>query len=386
MSLVADGEIALSVGVAGCISAYWFSGLAGEARRGLADRRQRARSERANLAAIEAAEDDDPSFAPEAVRQSVLQVLALVNRVWRGRTATALDERPDGVLIRAWARARLAWLGSGLRLTGNPSVELIRVANRAGEDEDRVVARVRLRIRCRRPAFDLLARRRVHLDERWTLGRENGRWVLLSMEGSPLAGPVLTAPLIPTPAHDTERLREESFAELASAQKVPADVAVSELVSADEPPAFALLDLSLIDGRFLPALIAAQLTHLVEAWEEAVTGSEQPLEELAGINAVTPLLRPAPGRRLIIRDAVMRSWEPIRLELSQQPPRVVVKLTVDAVRYVVTEYGNQRAGNDDKAREMVLTWTLELSGDTQSPWRLIDSTSPAEKIPGWSLI
>ena len=47
------------------------------------------------------------------------------------------------------------------------------------------------------------------------------------------------------------------------------------------PPAFALLDLSVVDSRFGPPLAAAELAHHLEAWQGAVVGSEAPREELA---------------------------------------------------------------------------------------------------------
>lgn len=382
MSLVGITGLVLGVGVAGCIALSWLLVAASEARHEWAIRREHVRADRAYYAAIEAAEDD-PSFAPDVVRQSIGQIVALANRLWRGRSDTALEGRADESLIRAWARSRQSWLGSGLRLRGTPSIDLLRVVNRADDREDRVVARVRVRLYRNRPLLDLLAARRIRLDERWTLGRYDGQWALLSVEGDPLAGPVLTAPLIPTPAYDTERLREESFAELGSAQKVPDGVALSDLVGADEPAAFALLDLSLVDGRFVPDLVAAQLAHLVEAWEEAVTGSLAPLEALAGQEVVTALLEPMPGKRLLIRDAVMKSWVAQRLELSKQPPSIEVQLDVEAFRYVVADDGTHRAGNDDVRRRIVLTWTLELT-DSRIPWRLVKSANPAEDIPGWS--
>jgi hypothetical protein len=202
--------------------------------------------------------------------------------------------------------------------------------------------------------------------------------------GDPLAGPVLTAPLIPNRSFDTERLQEESLAELANAQKVGDDVALSDLVGADDPPAFALLDLSVRDSRFLPALIAAQLAHLVESWEEAVLGPEAPFEALASADARAALLRPRPGTRLVIRDAVLKSWSPTRLDLSQRRPAIEVTLEVDAVRYAVTDKGRHCAGNDTDVRRMVLEWTLELIDSARAPWHLAISNCPAEAIPGWS--
>lgn len=384
MTLVGVAELAVGVGLAACIPVYWLAGLANAARRERAVRRERVRARRAGLAAIEAAEDDDPSFAPDLVRESILHVVALADRIWRGRPATALDGRSDGDLIRAWARARLTWLGTPLRVRGNPVIDLLRVVNRAGESEDRVVARVQVRVHCGRSLLDVFARRNVRLDERWTLGRHDGRWVVLSMDGDPLAGPVLTAPLIPTPAYDTQRLQEESLAELGT-PRVARPYGPGELVSADAPPTFALPDLSVVDGRFLPALIGAQLAHLVEAWEEAVAGSQTPLEALASAEAITALLRPSPGSRLIVRDAVLKSWHPTRLELSQPPPTITVRLEVEAVRYAVSDDGLHHAGNETDPRPMTLTWLLELTESTKAPWRLVASTNPAEDVPGWSV-
>jgi hypothetical protein len=383
VSVLGVVEGAVAVVVVGPIAAYWISVIRGGARHERAVLREHARANRAHFAAVEAAEDN-PSFSPDAIEQYVTGIVALADGLWRGGKRGALDGSPDADLVTAWARSRQSWLGSGLEAKGKPSVDFLRVVNREDEKEDRVVVRVRLHIHCKHPRLGLVALRYVRLDERWTLGRSEGRWVLLSVDGDPLAGPVLTAPLVPDPSYDTERLREESLAEFASAQKVDADVALGDLVSADVPPAFALLDLSVVDGRFLPALIAAELAHLVEVWEEAVTGSEAAFEDLASADARAALLRPGPGRRFVMRDAVLKSWEPTRLDLSRRPPAIEVMLDVVAARYVETDDGSDRVGNQNDERLMALTWVLELTDSARAPWRLAASNNPAEAIPGWS--
>jgi hypothetical protein len=383
MSPVAIAGLAVAIGTAACLAFYWLLILLGAVRRELAVRRRHVRADRAYYAAIEAAEEE-PAFAPDAIRQAVTQIVMIANDMWRARSFGTIDGRPDAGLVTAWARSRQSWLGSRLRVRHEPSVELLRVVNRAGESEDRVVVRVLIRVYRRVPRLDLLVVRHVRLDERWTLGRYGDQWALLSVEGSPLAGPVLTAPLVPTPAYDTERLQEESLAELASAQKVPADVSPSELVDTDAPPAFALLDLSVVDGRYLPALVAAQIAHLVEAWEEAATGSPAPLAALTSAEALTALLQPGPGKRMVIRDATLTSWEPVRLELSEQPPMIVTRVEIKAERYVVTDDGAHRAGNDNERRDIILIWKLELTDNNRAPWRLVSSSNPAQGIPGWA--
>jgi hypothetical protein len=376
-------EVAVAAGVLGPIAAIWIAGIRSEVRRERAVLKEHARANRAHYAAVEAAEDN-PSFSPEAIEQFVTEIVALADVVWRKGESGVLDGSPDERLVRAWARSRESWLGSGLKVVGKPSIDLLSVVNRANEEEDRVVTRVFIHVHCRHPRLGFVATRYVHLDERWTLGRSGGRWVLLSIGGDPLAGPLLTAPLVPNPSYDTERLRGESFAEIAKTQRIEDNVALTDLVSADARPALALFDLSLLDGRFESALIAAELAHLVEAWEEAVTGSDAPLRERASAQATTSLLRPLRGTRLIVRDAVLRSWEPTRLHLARKPPAIEVALDVEAVRYVVSVGGRHLAGEETAPRQIALTWILELTGPAEAPWLLASSNNPAEEIPGWT--
>jgi hypothetical protein len=381
VSAIGVAEVVPALAVGATIAGYWVAVIGREALHERAVLREHSRATRAYYAAVEAAEDD-PTFSPETVQRSVLEVVAAADRLWQAGDL-AVDGRPDAELVRAWARSRQFWLGSGLQVRGTPSVDLLHIVNREGEDEDRVVARVRVRVHCRHPRLGLIGIRHARLDERWTLGRHHGRWAVLSVEGDPLAGPVLTAPLIPNRSFDTDRLVEASLAELADSQKVRDDK-LKELVNANDPPALAMLDLSVIDGRFLPPLIAAVLSHLLQAWETAATGSQAPLEALASPEAATVLLHPGPGLHMVMRDAVLKSWEATHLELARRQPAIAVNLTVEAVRYVSTDDGHERFGNDSDRRNMSLTWTLELTDTPRTPWRLAATDNPATPIPGWS--
>jgi hypothetical protein len=42
-----------------------------------------------------------------------------------------------------------------------------------------------------------------------------------------------------------------------------------------------------------------------------------------------------------------------------------------------------RVGNATDARPMTLTWTLELTGSTEIPWRLVSANDSAVGIDGW---
>ena len=262
-----------------------------------------------------------------------------------------------------------------------PRIDLLSVVRRQDDDEDRVVARVRFRITSRLPARGV---RRGRVDERWTFGWNEGQLELLAVGGDPLAGPILSAPLVPNPAADTERLHAESLAELAFDQQIPDDVELSDLVRSDDPPAFALPDLSVVDSRFQPALIAASIAHIIESWEVASTGSEAPLAAVADAGARDALLRPGPHARLLVRDAVLVSWEPIRLRLVDHPPSVDIALDVRAVRFVVDDQGSRVAGNAGEPHDMALNWVLELTDLPAIPWRLTRSSSPAMAVGGWT--
>lgn len=361
---------------------YWFVVVRSAARRERAELRERARAVRAHYAAVEAAEDD-PGFSPEAIEASVAEIVELVEICWRTGDFSAPNSRPDAILVEAWARARASWLGRDLRVVGKPATDLLGVVNREDEAEDHVVTRVRLRVHCGQPRPGGPSVHRRRLDERWTFGRADRRWVLFSVSGDPLAGPVLEAPLVPTPSADQARLHEESLAELATTDAVDDDVDFSQLVSDDKPAASALRDLSLVDARFQPALIGEELAEVLEAWEWATTGSEARLEQLASALARTALLRPVSGVRLVVRDLVLKSWEPTRLDLKRQPPSVELTLTIEGARHVVRDTGVSVVGNSKDRRRMTLTWIIELTASAKNPWQLVWSNTPAASLPGW---
>jgi hypothetical protein len=168
--------------------------------------------------------------------------------------------------------------------------------------------------------------------------------------------------LVPKPSSDTERLREESLAELSPCSTSRSSTAASG------------------------PLIAAALAHLLEAWEGAVTGSEGPLEGLAGADRREALLRPSPGTRLVVRDAVLKSWEATRLDLSRDPPAIEVTLDLEAVRCVVRDNGSPVAGNRTDARQMALTWILELTDSTRGTAAAGHEQQSSQGDPGLAVL
>ena len=85
-----------------------------------------------------------------------------------------------------------------------------------------------------------------------------------------------------------------------------------------------------------------------------------------------------------MRDAVLVSWEPVRLRLEERPPSIDIALDVRAVRFVVDDHGGRVAGNAGEPHDMALHWNLELTDSTTVPWRLTRSDSPATSVGGWA--
>ena len=146
------------------------SGVRGER----AELKGRAHAYRAHYAAVEAAEDDR-SFSPEAV-EIRRRDRALAGQLWRTGECAALDRLPRVLLSKPGTFAPIP-AGSGLKVVGTASTELLRVVNRDDEDEDRIDARVRCTSTANTPGSahcDALHRSRRALDIRATwrpLGR-----------------------------------------------------------------------------------------------------------------------------------------------------------------------------------------------------------------------
>jgi hypothetical protein len=254
-------------------------------------------------------------------------------------------------------------------------VDLLRVVNRENS-EDRVIVRVRL-VAHRDPRASrtlvgdgtVFAIRNVQLDERWTLSHSDGGWYLVSVTGDPLSGPVLTAPLIISPAGDEQRLSEQSLIGLAN--RPPDGVSPAELIGSAASPSLALLDLSLADERFSPQLIASSLAHIAEVWEEASDSGEELLGAVATDTGARLLLYPGSGaRRRYVKDATLVRWNVVRLDLDRETPRIDVAIVISAAVYHST--ASATYGDDRSPRELTQAWTLELHPRTATEWLLDD--------------
>ena len=135
------------------------------------------------------------------------------------------------------------------------------------------------------------AGRSSRVAEYWTLGKRDGRWVLLSIEQDAEGAHHLDADIVASPWGDEGRLRDEAVTELAIADAVP-DAAIAGVADLDfdGTARAAALDLAMVDGRFAPDVLEAAARRAVAAWAEAVDGDDAALERAATPGAVRELL------------------------------------------------------------------------------------------------
>ena len=343
-------------------------------------KRRRARVRAVQLAAAEAA-DDDAAFDADALQARAADLHRAIVAAWTARDRAALGTLLGPDLMVEWVRRlddfdRKGWHNE-CAITSGPDVEYVGLTNRQADAEDRAVVRITATLR------DVVVDRSgavikrsdsdsefTTLAEYWTLGKRDGAWILLSIEQDAEGRHHLDAPLVASPWGDA-RLHDQALTELATADAVPA-AALAEVVpfDMDGDARTAALDLSLVDGRYAPAVLEASARRAMEAWAEAVDGDDAPLEAIAGPAAIDALLYPGdPSRttRLVVRGPRLESLRITGLEGRT----MTVEARVSGRRY--RENRDTLAlveGNRDRETTFTEHWTFELSEDPETPWRV----------------
>jgi predicted lipid-binding transport protein (Tim44 family) len=382
---------------------YWFFkkvlpklGEAAEARRetGRAQtRRTRRRERRVELAAAEAA-DEDQLFDPEHVRTAAAALFRQIQFAWDDGDRVRLRGLVAPSLLTEWERRldefdRQGWRNR-VELLGEPKVEYVGLLRRGDRDEDRVVVRIEARLRDY--VVDRLGRhikRRgqftetVRLREYWTLQSHDEQWILASVEQGAEGAHSLQDQIVQTPWADERALRDEAMVEQAAADAVPAGTRIAELADLDftGDARAAANDLSLADGRFAPDLLEIAARRAVAAWADAVDGPDQNLRALAEPLALSELLYAGDhtGRtRVVVRAPQVRQIRIAGLDAAHEPPTMTIDVQIEGRRYV-QDRDTTRVLSGSATRETRFTerWTLALTDDPQQPWRIASVQAPA---------
>ncbi len=366
-------------------------GLMGAVRTSRTRARRREHERRVTLAAAEAA-GDDPVFAPDAVREAAEELFRAAQSAWDACDDARLAELLSPDLLTEWRR-RLAdftardWRNR-VEVLEVCEIAYLGLVNREGEDDDRVTVRIvaTLHDHVEGPLGERITRNgsgteTVSLIEYWTLARRDGHWIVASIEHDAEGAHVLDEEIVATPASDDARLHDAAVVELAAGEKLPAGVATAEVADLDYAgdARAAALDLSLVDGRWSPAVLEAAARRAVAAWAEAVDGADSDLLDVATPAAASALLHPgdpSERTRLVIRGPRVRRLQIAALDAAQTPPTMTVEVEVSGRRYV-EDRDTAAVLSGSKQRETAVTerWTLALSGPDDRPWQVVDATA-----------
>jgi predicted lipid-binding transport protein (Tim44 family) len=384
---IALGLVLIVVAIVGMY--LWVQSARYQARR---DKRVR----RVELAAAEASEDD-AAFDPDTVRTQAKRLFTDIQSAWDQGDRNRLADLVGPDLMVEWRRRlddfdRKGWHNRVLVKLG-PQIEYVGMVNRADDRDDRVVVRVEatlqdfvvngsgIKINHGNASTD-----RRHLAEYWTLGKRerDGAWMLLSIEQRSEGDHHLADQLVATPWDDTARLRDEALVEGAAQDKLPDDVSAAEVasVSYEHDARAKALDLSLVDARFAPDVLEVAVRRVVDAWAEAIDGSDAGLAALSAPEALRDLLHPHDSTRrtrLVVRGPRVTGVTIEALDVEPEPPRMTVSVEAEGRRYVEDrDTAAVLSGSQSTVTRFTEKWTLALDGDDANPWRITDAKAGAK--------
>ena len=349
------------------------------------------RDRRVRSASAEAAEDD-AAFDANRVTQDAAVMFHAIQGAWDARDERTLATMVGDDLLTEW-HLRLAdferkgW-HNRVRVISGPDVKYVGLVNREADADDRIVLHIAAQLE---DYVELQNGMRMQhsgqsssvtaCSEYWTLGKRDGRWILVSIEQDAEGRHNLDAPIVASPWSDEERLHDAALVEGAVADagagRSGVTFATAELVDVDlaADARAQALDLSLVDGRFAPDVLAAAARRAAEGWAEAVDGADAPLEAVATREAVDALLYAGDASRatrLVVRGPRVEQVQIAQLTPTPEPARMTLAVRVCGRRYVEDrDTAAVTAGSKDRETTFTEHWTMALDGSDETPWRLV---------------
>ncbi|HEV3388837.1 MAG TPA: TIM44-like domain-containing protein [Solirubrobacteraceae bacterium] len=364
-----------------------------QSSKGRAQRRRVAQRQRRVQAAAAEAAEDDAAFAADAVKVNATALFKQVQAAWDRGDRAALQRLVGPKLSGEWDRRlddldRHGWRNR-VQILGEPQVEYVGLNHKGDAQTDTVTVRVEAKLRDY--VEDRLGNHvkraghlseTVHLREFWTLGRRNGRWMLVSIEQGAEGMHAIDEAIVATTWSDNTALRDEALIEGAVQDAVPENTNIAEVADLDfkGDAHAAALDLSLADGRFAPDVLEVTARRAVSAWAEAVDGDAARLRSIAHGQAVRDLLHPGdPSQRtrLVVRGPQVTAIRITGLDAAAQPPTMTIEVQLQGRRYIEDRDTTAVvAGSLSHHTKFTEHWTFTLDGDSRQPWLLAAVASP----------
>ncbi|MFJ7912317.1 TIM44-like domain-containing protein [Kitasatospora sp. NPDC096204] len=331
-----------------------------------ADAQARERAARVS-ARVDAIADTDATFDRAALERRAVWLYETAQRAWTGHDHATLQRILSPVLYGKWAEELRDYESRGevnvVEIVDGPVVELVDVANRAGEVNDTVTFRITatLRDHVRRGDGGQAVRKdgSTRPVEYWTLRKSAaGEWIVSSVEQAAEGAHHLSS-AIETDGWDQKEVARDAVLEVAQKSTVTgaSDILSLTNISWSTDADTAAGDLSVLDGRFDRAVLEVAVERFLEEW----VMNDGSLD-------FTPVRT---ARRTVLREAAVTSVT-VRSLVSRDP--VVFRVAVDAlgVYYEVDRRTEQVLRGDARKRgPMAFTFDLRLDDTSAKAWTVI---------------
>ncbi|MFG2909027.1 Tim44-like domain-containing protein [Kitasatospora sp. NPDC048286] len=331
-----------------------------------ADAQARERSARVS-ARVDAIADTDATFDRAALERRAVWLYETAQRAWTGHDHATLQRILSPVLYGKWAEELRDYESRGevnvVEIVDGPVVELVDVANRAGEVNDTVTFRITAMLRDYVRRGD--GRQTTRKDgstrpvEYWTLRKSAaGEWIVSSLEQATEGAHHLSS-AIETDGWDQKEVARDAVLEVAQKSTVTgaSDILSLTNISWSTDADTAAGDLSVVDGRFDRAVLEVAVERFLEEW----VMNDGSLD-------FTPVRT---ARRTVLREAAVTSVT-VRSLVSRDP--VVFRVAVDTlgVYYEVDRRTEQvLRGDAHKRRPIAFTFDLRLDDTSAQAWTVI---------------
>ncbi|MGF1425605.1 TIM44-like domain-containing protein [Kitasatospora sp. LaBMicrA B282] len=318
-------------------------------------------------ARVDAIADTDPTFDRAALEHRAVSLYVTAQRAWTDRDHATLQQILSPVLYGKWADELRDYESRGevnvVEIVSGPVVELVDVANRAGELNDTVTFRITATLNDyvhRGYGSDAVRKDgSTRPVEYWTLRKSRaGEWIVSSVEQAAEGAHHLTN-AIETDGWDQKEVAREAVLEVAgkTAVRGVSDILSYTNISWSTDADAAVGDLSVLDGRFDRSVLEVAVERFLEEW--VMNDGSLDFTSVRTVN------------RTVMRDAVITSVK-VRSLVSRDP--IVFRVAVDAegVYYEVDRRTEEVLRGDAIRRgPITLAFDLRLDDTSTGAWTVV---------------
>ncbi|RAG85112.1 transporter [Streptacidiphilus pinicola] len=318
-------------------------------------------------ARVDAVADTDATFDRAALERRAVWLYTTAQRAWTDRDHGTLQQILSPVLYGKWADELRDYQARGevnvVEIVSGPEVELVDVANRAGEVNDTVTFRITATLNdyVRRNYGGDAVRKdgSTRPVEYWTLRKNHsGEWIVSSIEQAAEGAHHLTS-AIETDGWDQKDVARQAVLEVAGKTAVTGGTDILSLtnISWSTDADAAVGDLSVLDGRFDKSVLEVAVERFLEEW--VINDGSL---DFTSVRTVS---------RTVMREAVI-SAVTVRSLVSRDPIVFHVAVATEGVYYEVDRRTEQVLRGDARNRRPItFAFDLRLDDSSTNAWTVI---------------